>query len=308
VRCWSFPDEIRGEILEAVIVLREGVSPSEDLTREIQSLVKTGFANSGDELMDVSLKGRSAVVTGGSQGLGLATAARFAASGANVVLFARRADLLDQAVQEIKAQAGGEVIGVVCDVSKNDSVEAGFSQAIAALGQIDIIVNNAGSSSASSFETVTDAVWQEDLDLKLFAAIRLSRLALPGMKERRWGRIINVLNTAAKAPGANTAPTAISRAAGMALTKVLSKECAPYNVLVNAMLVGVIESEQIRRWAASAGRNLDETIAEAGKDVPLGRIGRAEEFANLACFLASEQASYITGTAINVDGGRSPVV
>ena len=308
MRCWSFPDEIRGEILEAVIVLREGVSPSEDLTREIQSLVKTGFANSGDELMDVSLKGRSAVVTGGSQGLGLATAARFAASGANVVLFARRADLLDQAVQEIKAQAGGEVIGVVCDVSKNDSVEAGFSQAIAALGQIDIIVNNAGSSSASSFETVTDAVWQEDLDLKLFAAIRLSRLALPGMKERRWGRIINVLNTAAKAPGANTAPTAISRAAGMALTKVLSKECAPYNVLVNAMLVGVIESEQIRRWAASAGRNLDETIAEAGKDVPLGRIGRAEEFANLACFLASEQASYITGTAINVDGGRSPVV
>jgi NAD(P)-dependent dehydrogenase (short-subunit alcohol dehydrogenase family) len=128
------------------------------------------------------------------------------------------------------------------------------------------------------------------------------------MKERRWGRIINVLNIGAKAPRGGSAPTSITRAAGMALTKVLSHEGAPHNVLVNALLVGFIEADQHVQAAKKAGIELKDYVAARAKEIPLGRIGRAEEFANLACFLVSDAGSYITGTAVNVDGGRSPVV
>ena len=130
------------------------------------------------------------------------------------------------------------------------------------------------------------------------------------MKARRWGRIINVLNTGAKAPAPEGAPTAVTRAAGMALTKVLAGEGAAHNVLVNSLHVGRIESDQwVRRHAAEGGkRSLADFYAEMGKTLPMGRVGTAEEFANMACFLASDAASYITGSAINVDGGLSPVV
>jgi 3-oxoacyl-[acyl-carrier protein] reductase len=128
------------------------------------------------------------------------------------------------------------------------------------------------------------------------------------MQERRWGRIINILNIGAKAPRAASAPTSVTRAAGMALTKVLAGEGAPHNILVNALLVGRIESDQWVQRAQQLGKPVPEFLAEMGKGIPLGRVGRAEEFANMACFLASDAASYITGTATNIDGGSSPVV
>jgi NAD(P)-dependent dehydrogenase (short-subunit alcohol dehydrogenase family) len=130
------------------------------------------------------------------------------------------------------------------------------------------------------------------------------------MKQRRWGRIINVLNIGAKAPAANSAPTSVSRAAGLALTKVLANEGAPHNVLVNALHVGLIVSDQVVRQHRAAGANvsLADFIKQKGTGVPLGRMGEAEEFANMALFLVSDAGSYVTGTSINVDGGRSPVV
>jgi NAD(P)-dependent dehydrogenase (short-subunit alcohol dehydrogenase family) len=130
------------------------------------------------------------------------------------------------------------------------------------------------------------------------------------MRARRWGRVINVLNIGAKAPLATSTPTSVSRAAGMALTKALANEFAPENVLVNALLVGIIESDQWVRRHSSDKRNIswEDWKAEQGRGVPLGRIGRPEEFASIALLLASDQGGYITGTAINVDGGRSPVV
>jgi NAD(P)-dependent dehydrogenase (short-subunit alcohol dehydrogenase family) len=162
------------------------------------------------------------------------------------------------------------------------------------------------------FEEITDALWSEDLELKLFAAIRTIRQVFPGMKQRRWGRIINVLNTGAKAPPAGGAPTAVSRAAGMALTKVLAGEGAPHNVLVNGMLVGRIESDQWHnRWQdGDQSQSYQQYLADMAADLklPMGRLGTAEEFANLACFLCSDAGSYINGCAINVDGGMSPVV
>jgi 3-oxoacyl-[acyl-carrier protein] reductase len=248
--------------------------------------------------MEISLKGRKALVTGGSLGLGLAIAKEFAASGADVAIMARRKGPLDEAVAAIGAKPGQRVLPVMCDVASAHDIARGFAEVTAALGPIDILVNNAGMSNAKPFEEVTDAQWQEDLDLKLFAAIRLARLAWPHMRAQRFGRIINVLNIGAKAP----------RAAGLALTKVLAGEGAPHGILVNAMLVGLVESDQWVRRARALDRPLADVLADMGKDIPLGRVGTAQEFANLACFLASDAAAYITGTAINVDGGRSPVV
>ena len=267
-----------------------------------------GYDNGqGHARMEITLKGRKALVTGGSLGIGLAIASQFAAAGADVAIMARRRGPLDEAAATIGARPGQQVVPVVCDVARADDIERGYAEVVAALGKVDILVNNAGMSNAAAFEQVTDAQWQEDLDLKLFAAIRLVRLAWPQMKQQKWGRIINVLNTGAKAPRPASAPTSVTRAAGMALTKVLAGEGAPHGILVNAMLVGFIESDQWVRRAKAAGMPLQEVLADMAKDIPLGRVGTAQEFANMACFLASDLASYITGTAINVDGGRSPV-
>jgi len=258
--------------------------------------------------MDISLAGRSAVVTGGSKGIGFAIATRFAGSGADVAILARGRPALDEAVKTIGGRGGGRVVGIQGDVANAADVRRAYDEAMGKLGKIDIVVNNAGTSATSSFEKLTDEFLQQDFDQKLFAAIRLTRLVWPQMKERRWGRIINVLNIGAKAPRGGSAPTSITRAAGMALTKVLSHEGAPHNILVNAMLVGFIEADQHVQAAKKAGIPLPDYIGARAKEIPLGRIGRAEEFANLACFLVSDAGSYITGTAINVDGGRSPVV
>ena len=261
--------------------------------------------------MQLSMQGRSALVTGASKGIGRAIATAFASAGANVVLVARNVDEVNGAAAVIAEASGVKAIGVPGDVSTAEGCASVYTAAVAALGQVDVLVNNAGSSSRGQFESISDELWQADLDLKLFAAIRLARACLPGMKERRFGRIINVLNTGAKAPPAEGAPTAVSRAAGLALTKILSQEGAPYNVLVNGLMVGKIRSDQwVRRHAALAGdETLEEYYARVGQDMPMGRYGTAEEFAATACFLAADNGgSYVSGTAINVDGGLCPVV
>jgi 3-oxoacyl-[acyl-carrier protein] reductase len=258
--------------------------------------------------MEISLSGRSAIVTGGSKGLGLAMAKEFAASGADVAMVARGREALDEAVAAVRANAQVKVAGIAADVASADGIKRAYDEAMRALGKIDIVVNNAGTSNTGAFEALTDEVLQHDLDLKLFGAVRLTRLAWPQMKERRWGRVINVLNIGSKAPRAGSAPTSISRAAGLALTKVLAGEGAPHNISVNAMLVGLIESDQHVQRAKRTGVTLDDYIKNAAKGIPLGRMGRPEEFASLACLLVSDAAGFVTGTAINVDGGASPVV
>jgi NAD(P)-dependent dehydrogenase (short-subunit alcohol dehydrogenase family) len=258
--------------------------------------------------MEISLSGRTAIVTGGSKGIGLAVATRFAQSGAEVAIMARGRDSLDAAINAIKSKAQTRVVGITADVGVAADIQRAYDEAMKAFGKVDIIVNNAGTSRALPFEKVTDEILHYDIEQKLFAAVRLIRLVSPQMKERRWGRIINVLNIGAKAPRPNSMPTSVSRAAGMAMTKALSQEFAPFNVLVNAMLVGFIEADQHVQHAKAANIPLADYYTSRGKEVPLGRVGRAEEFANLACFLASDAGSYITGTATNVDGGRSPVV
>ncbi|HEY1260238.1 MAG TPA: SDR family oxidoreductase [Stellaceae bacterium] len=261
--------------------------------------------------MEIRLDGKSAVVTGGSKGLGLAIAEEYAKSGADVAILARDEATLAAAKAQIQAGAAGrKVAAISCDVAKADAIRRAYDRIMSEFGKIDIYVNNAGQSTRGPSETITDEMWQADLDLKLFAQIRFCRLVFPQMKERKWGRIISVLNIGAKAPGADSAPTSVSRAAQMAFTKALSHEGAPHNVLVNSLHVGVIVSDQIKRRYDRERPNVsfEQFVAEAGKGVPMGRMGRAEEFAAVAAFFASDAASYVTGCAVNVDGGRSPVV
>jgi len=244
------------------------------------------------------------LITGCSTGLGRALAAAVLDGGDNVVVTARDAAMVEDLARSYSDTALALPLDVTDHAQRRDVVRAARER----FGAIDVLVNNAGTSNAHPFETVTDADWQEDLDLKLFAAIRLTRLAWPYMKEQKWGRIINVLNIGAKAPRPASAPTSVTRAAGMALTKVLAGEGAPHGILVNALLVGFIESDQWVQRAAKLNVPVADFLANMGKEVPLGRVGTAQEFANVAFFLASDAASYLTGAAINVDGDRSPVV
>ena len=259
--------------------------------------------------MDARLDGRTALITGGSRGLGRAMALEFARSGADVGIIARRSDVVAETVSEIKKVSKGKVFGYAGDIAKADDIKRIFASAVKDLGRVDIVVNNAGTSMAKPFETISDEDWQADLELKLFGAIRMIRLALPGMKERRWGRIINIVNTGGKTPRPGSAPTTVSRAAGIALTKVLAGECAPHNILVNALCTGLIITDQTEKITQmrAPGLPLDQALVEVGKSIPLGRLGTAEEYANVACFLCSDANGYVTGTAINIDGGASPV-
>jgi NAD(P)-dependent dehydrogenase (short-subunit alcohol dehydrogenase family) len=263
--------------------------------------------------MDLGLHGKVAIVTGGSEGIGKAAAASMAAEGADVVIAARRADVLEAAAAEIRAGSEHRVVAIPTNVMDPDQVRALIDRTMKEFGRIDILVNNAGTSAGGAFLGVTDEAWQHDLDLKLYAAIRTSRLAVPLMREQGGGRIINVTNLGAKAPGAASVPTSVSRAAGVALTKAMSKEFAPDNILVNTVCIGLIKSGQHEtRFNAmqetQPDLTLDKFYADMGSRVPLGRVGEGEEAGDVIAFLASERASYLTGIAVNIDGGTSPVV
>ena len=262
--------------------------------------------------MDLGLEGKVALVTGGSEGIGKAAAKSMASEGAKVVICARRPDVLEKAADEIR-HAGGEVTPMQADVSQPEQIESLFDKIVATYSRFDILVNNAGTAAGGYFEDVADEAWQADLDLKLFAAIRCSRMAIPHMKAQGGGHIINVTNLGGKAPGPRSVPTSVSRAAGIALTKALSKDYAMDNILVNTVCIGLIKSGQNDRWweaqrAQNPGLTLDQYYSERGKVVPMGRVGEAKEAGDVIAFLASDRASYITGVAINIDGGTSTVV
>jgi NAD(P)-dependent dehydrogenase (short-subunit alcohol dehydrogenase family) len=260
--------------------------------------------------MDLGLKGKVAAVTGGSEGIGRATAFRLSEEGARVAICARRDDVLQKTAKEIESATGGEVLALRADVTNPIDCEHFMQQVIERFRRLDILINNAGRSSAMPFEKASDDVWREDLEVKLFGAIRCARLAIPYMRQQGGGRIINMTTIAGKQPGPRSVPTSVTRAAGINLTKSLANEYAADNILVNTICLGRIKSAQwTKRWQAHFSHlTLDEFHAQQGESIPLKRLGEAEEVADLVCFLASERARYITGTAINIDGGISGAV
>jgi NAD(P)-dependent dehydrogenase (short-subunit alcohol dehydrogenase family) len=259
--------------------------------------------------LDLELSGKVFLITGGSSGLGLALAHRLVEEGVRgVALMARDPARLADAAGGLR-KAGGEVLELAGDVRCPDDIRRFAESSYGRWGRIDGLANNAGELSAGAFAEHGDAVWEEDLSLKLMGAVRLTRILLPSLCASR-GAVLNTLAISGKAPDAFTTPTSVSRAAGLALTKALSRELAPQGIRVNAVLIGVIESGQLRRYAAEAGissqKYYERMVTDSG--IPLGRVGRPEEFASLASFLLSARASYVTGAAVNLDGGLCPVV
>lgn len=257
-------------------------------------------------MFDLGLSGKKALITGGSDGLGRATAHRLASEGAEVVICGRRADYLAAVAGALTQETGGQVHGVQADVSKAEDCARLMQETTARMGGLDILINNAGASAAASIMEADDDAWQADIDLKIMAAVRLCRDAIPHMKARGGGAIVNAAISGGKAANARQLPTSVTRAAGLNLTKSLANEFAADNIRVNAICIGLLKSAQ---WDRRSGdRPVDALYADMAARVPLGRVGEAEDYADLAAFLCSERARYITGTAVNCDGGMCPVL
>jgi len=256
-------------------------------------------------MLELGLEGKIAIVSGGSEGLGRATAERLAGEGARVAICARRKDVLERAAEGIRKATGAEILAMPTDVTRPAEIEAFVAATTARWGGVDILVNNAGTSAAAAFDQVDDDAWRTDLDLKLMAAIRFCRLVIPIMKRRGGGRIVNVTTVGGKAPAARGLPTTVSRAAGINLTKSLANEYAADGIRVNTICIGLVKSAQLARRAKG---DMDAHWRELAKRIPLGRIAEAEEFADLVAFLVSERAAYVTGTAVNFDGGMGATV
>ena len=259
------------------------------------------------DTLELGLKDKVAIVTGGNDGLGRACVERFARSGARVATCARRKELLERVGDEVRRATGADVLAMPADVTRPDQVEAFVAAVVARWGGADILVNNAGTSAAAGFEQVDDATWHADIELKLMAAVRLCRLVIPHMKRRGGGRIVNVTTVGGKAPAARSLPTSVTRAAGINLTKSLANEYAADRICVNTICLGVVKSGQWERRITGDPEAFYREMAEKRR-VPLGRFGEAHEFADLVAFLCSDRAAYITGTAINFDGGLSAAV
>jgi NAD(P)-dependent dehydrogenase (short-subunit alcohol dehydrogenase family) len=259
--------------------------------------------------MDLHLDGKVVLITGGTDGLGAALASRLVEEGARVAVCGRDPDRL-RAMQERLDGMGGDAIAVTADVTQIADLERFVDTAVDRWHRIDGLVNNAGKHAAGRIDEVPDEAWTEDLDLKVLAAVRCIRLVAPHLRAAGGGSIVNVLAVGGKAPTASSLPTAASRAAGLAITKASSKDLGSAGIRVNAVLIGLVESGQWRRRADATGQSVEQFYEQLGQhgNIPLGRVGKAEEFADLAAYLLSDRSSYVTGSAINLDGGSSPAL
>ena len=260
--------------------------------------------------MDLELSNKVIAITVGSDGLGFGLAERLLAEGAAVAICSRRDEGVQMAVEQLQATAGpGRVLGLALDVTDPDAGSTFASAVLETFGRCDGLVNNAGRSASAPIGALDDGAWHDDLDLKLFGAIRMTRAFTAALTATR-GSILNVLAISGKHPGASSSPTSVSRAAGLAFTKAASKDLGPSGVRVNAVLIGLIHSGQWVRAAAAQQVPVEELEAALahGSGVPLGRMGSTAEFADLAAFILSPRASYLTGVGINLDGGLSSAV
>lgn len=257
--------------------------------------------------MDMGLKGCVALVTASSQGIGRAIALGLAREGANLVMCARRADVLQTAADDIARETGAEVLALAWDVREIEAAQVLVSSAVKRFGRLDILVNNAGGPPSGQFTEHSDEAWQKTFEVNLLSAVRLIREALPHLQASGRGRIINLTSSSVKQPIDGLILSNSIRAGVIGLAKTLSTELAPHGITVNNIAPGRIDTARIqdldRERAAALNITEDEARRASISQIPMGRYGSPEEVANLAVFLASDKASYITGTTIQVDGG-----
>ncbi len=257
--------------------------------------------------MDLGLRGKVALVAAASKGLGRAIAQELASEGAAVVICARGEENLFGARDEIAGATGAEVLAIAGDVAKSDDAARIAQSTLDKFGRVDILVTNAGGPPSGKFESLTPEMWQHAVDLTLMSVINLTSHVLPGMKQRKWGRVINVTSIAVKQPVDGLMLSNSLRSAVTGFARTLANEVARDGITVNNILPGYTLTERVDQLAEAAaareGITSDSARARWAAEIPMGRLGEPREFASLAAFLASERASYITGTSITVDGG-----
>ncbi len=257
--------------------------------------------------MDLGLRGKVGLIAAASRGLGRAVATELAAEGASLVICSRNAAGIERTAKEIAAETGVEILALPCDVAEPAEVTSLVQSGIERFGRIDILVTNSGGPPAGPFDSFTLEQWNAATRLLLHSSVELARNVLPGMKERRWGRILNITSIAVKQPVENLILSNSLRAAVTGMARTLANEVASFGITVNNIMPGYTRTERVEElaqmMAGKEGITAVEFIARWEKEISMKRLGEPREFAALAAFLVSERASYITGTSVPVDGG-----
>jgi len=249
--------------------------------------------------MDLGIKGKVALIAAASQGLGLACAAALAAEGVRIAICARNEEKLSAAAHQIRKQSGAEVFAQAADVKNPEELRHFVAAVNQAFGHVDICIANAGGPPAKPFRETTQEDWHAAVDANLMSTVNLAREVLPGMCDRQWGRFLTITSAAVKQPIEGLVLSNAVRAAVAGLTKTLANECGPYNVLVNNLCPGYTATARLESLAADNPEIRERWL----KQIPLGRFGTPEEFGSVAAFLCSEQAGYVTGVSLAIDGG-----
>ena len=259
------------------------------------------------QTMELGLRNKVALVAGGSLGLGKAAARELSREGANIAIGALDDADLTRAAEDIRAETGGEVITIPADLTDMEQARDFVRQAVAHYGTVDVLVNNAGGPPSVPFLEIDDELWHFGFRLNLMSTIAMTREVVPVMKDKQWGRIINMTSISVKQPIDGLILSNTIRSGVIGFAKTLSTELAPYNVTVNSVCPGYTLTDRVRSLAVTIaereGRDPDAVIRQWESSIPMGRLGTPEEFAALVAFLASERSGYITGAAIQIDGG-----
>lgn len=255
--------------------------------------------------MELGLSGRVALVTGGSSGIGRACALALAAEGAHVCIVARDEARLAEALTAVEAAAaaGARCATVSADLSTEDGCRAAVEACTTQLGAVDVLVNSAGAASAAPVLELSTELLDDAFELKLYGYLRMAQLVTPAMRERGWGRIVNIAGGAGASPEDANLPTSLANIGVLNMTRALSDVLSGDGILVNTICPGTTDTERTRRRAAREGRSYPELVEAAGQRLPAGRIAQPEEIARVAVFLASEACSYVHGSSIYMDGG-----
>ncbi len=256
--------------------------------------------------MDLGIGNRVAMVAAASKGLGRAIAASLAGEGVRVSICARSVESLEEAKQSIEG-AGGEALAVACDVTKADDLKRWFDETVKRFGQVDVAVTNTGGPPAAPFLKLTEEQWQVGIDTTLMNVVRLCNLVIPGLQQRKWGRIVNITSLVAKQPTELLTVSSTLRAGLSALTKTLADQVAKDGITVNAVLPGHYLTDRQRHLAEIRAKDQGITPQQyfdrSVGAIPMGRFGEPRELGDVVAFLCSERASYVTGASIQVDGG-----